>query len=99
MTMTIHDYIKKHHLELWRRVDWPARSLYSDALPSFLVDSRESGSRAAFEIYSDKDCTHFVSLNLTHGLFRIVHMDLVVIASDWNSIESHYEVSKALGLT
>ena len=90
--MTIHDYIKKHNLELWRRVDWPTQNTNAAWLPSVLVDSPNSGHRVTFEIYSDKDCIHFVTLNITDGQFRIVRREIVEIASPWSPIGVSYEV-------
>jgi hypothetical protein len=96
--MMIHDYIKKHGLELWRRVEWPTQNLFAEWMPSVLVDSRQHGARVTFEIYSDKDYTHFVSLNLTKEVFRIVHMEtgMAVMAREWIPIALDYEAVQFL---
>jgi len=94
--MTIRDYISKHGLELWQR--WPSNDVFGGWVPSFLVDSCESGKHPSdqFEIYSDKDCTHFVSINVTQGLFRIAHREMVVMLSEWSPIGLNYEVEPGL---
>jgi len=86
--MTIHDYIKKHGLTKWRT--WPVLTdkCTNAWMPGFFIapDSGKSARDDKFELYANADHTHFVSLNTTRGLFRIVHYDLINFHSDWKSM-------------
>ena len=97
--MTIQDYIKKHSLTIWRK--YP--DLKPDAATGGFISSwtaavfikPESGEfpePRKFEIFSNPEKTCFVSINLSAGLFRIVHNDLIQIASPWERINVNYEL-------
>jgi hypothetical protein len=83
--MTIHDYIKKQGLTKWRT--WPV--VTNEWTPVFFTapDSGEFVHTDQFEIYANADHSHFVSLNTTRQLFRIIHYDLIVFHSKWESMQ------------
>lgn len=95
--MTVQDYIKKHSLQLWRK--WPdfkpdaaTRGMLTSWTASVFL-TPEQGKFAhtdKFEIFSNAEKTHFVSLNVSAGLFRVVHDDLLPIASRWEPINANY---------
>ena len=94
--MTIHDYLKKHRLELWK--SWPPKpNLNAVWTPQMFVSREVDGKTENFphgdkiDIYSNPDRTHFVALNMTQGLFRVVHYDFIPIISDWQPARSNYE--------
>ncbi|HEY2328583.1 MAG TPA: hypothetical protein VGI63_02080 [Verrucomicrobiae bacterium] len=85
--MKIEDYIKKHELTLWRT--WPEYDTKSSMTLSFFVTREVVGKTERFpngdkiEIYSNPELTRFVAMNVTQGLFRVVHHELITIASEW----------------
>jgi len=87
-SMTIHDYIKKRGLSRWRT--WPTYdgNVNRRSMPAFFTapDSGEPADGDKLEIYANVDRTHFVSLNTTRGLFRIVHYDMIIFYSGWQSM-------------
>lgn len=87
LPITIHDYIKKRGLSKWRT--WPVFTgeFNRAAMPVFFTtpDSGEPEPGNKFEIYANDDHTLFVSLNSTRGLFRIVHYDMIIFYSTWQS--------------
>ncbi len=84
--MTIHDYIKKHDLQLWRK--WPDERplLHGDWLPVFFTRDgpEDTTGEDKFEIMSSADKTHFVTINVTRQLFRLVHYEIVLAKSEWH---------------
>ncbi len=100
--MTIHDYIKAHRLEKWRT--WPvvtsppgASSQFAiTGMPAFFImaDAGDFEHDEKFEIYANADHTHFVSLNTTRGLFRIVHYDMIIFYSEWKSMRPGLDYTK-----
>jgi len=95
--MTIQDYIKKHGLTLWRT--WPTFGAIDPSwIPVFFL-TEEIGGKAEsrnhlekYEIYANPEKTRFVSMNVTRGLFRIVHYELIVITSEWQPSHPNYEL-------
>jgi hypothetical protein len=93
--MTIHDYIKKHGLTLWKT--WPtAANLQNPWIPSFFIerDSEKFPHGDKFEIYSNAERTRFVSMNVTREMFRIVHYELLLMKSDWQPSQSNFEIQR-----
>jgi hypothetical protein len=95
--MTIQQYIEKHGLKLWRT--WPTQPNVRGAwTPSFFVTRQVSGKTEDFpnndkiEIYSNPELTLFVALNLTQGLFRIVHHELISMAGEWQPMRTNYNL-------
>jgi hypothetical protein len=95
--MTIDDYIKKHGLTLWRT--WPTPpNLYGPWTPAVFLSYEQNGKTIDFEhgekidIYANTDKTLFVAMNVTRGLFRIVHHELLVLYSPWERINVNYQV-------
>ena len=99
--MTIKQYIEKHSLKLWKK--WPdmkpdtitgGRGMISSSVPVVFIKPEqgefERGNK--FEIFSNPDRTHFVSINLSLGLFRVVHHDLIQIASPWEPTDRNYVI-------
>lgn len=80
--MTIEDYIKRHGL-----TKRPGQS-EGKWVPSMLIPEDRDDK---YEIYANDDGTHAVSMNTTRKRFKIVHGDLVFIASDWLNAEIRYE--------
>lgn len=103
--MTIRDYIKNHSLPIWKKYpDFkPDQTgfggVITSAVASMLVarEPEDFPRNDQFEIYANKDQTRIVSLNLTSGVFRIVHRDLILMVSDWQPIQMNYEVPPLLG--
>ena len=96
--MTIHDYIKKHGLTVWRKwpdynphAEWMAR-VFTSRLTDGKPDEFHHDDR--FEIYSNSEHTRFVSMNLTSGVFRIVHNELIVLSSEWQPTDLNFEPSR-----
>jgi hypothetical protein len=48
-----------------------------------------------YEIYGNAEQTHFVSLNITQGRFRIIHWEIILAVSEWLPINREYEPRKA----
>lgn len=94
--MTIHDYIKKRGLTKWRT--WPVVSnkVTDETMNGFFIgaNSGEFAHDDKFEIYANADHTHFVSLNTTRQLFRIVHYDFIIFTSKWESMETGLDYSE-----
>ena len=94
--MKIDDYIKKHKLTLWRT--WPDHDPKSPMTPSFFVTREVGGKAEAFphddkiQIYSNPELTRFVAMNVTQGLYRVVHHELITIASEWQSSQLNYNL-------
>jgi hypothetical protein len=93
--MTIQDYIKKHGLVLWRK--YPvAANLNAPWTQTFFIDQKIDGKDVPFphgeqfEIFSNAEKTRFVSMNITRGLFRIVHCEMVVIISEWQPSQMNF---------
>jgi hypothetical protein len=95
--MTVQDYIKKHSLQLWRK--WPdfrpdpaTGGMLASWTATVLTDPEQGKFDHAdkIEIFSNTEKTLFVSLNVSAGLFRIVHNDLLQIASGWEPINANY---------
>ena len=93
--MTIQDYIDQHGLKLWRK--WPTQAGLNKAwTPVFLVSHEGNGKTEIFsdgdkfEIYANPEHTHFVSVNTTRGLFRVVHYDFIPIISEWQPSRANY---------
>jgi hypothetical protein len=90
--MTIHDYIAKHGLSKWRT--WPIfdGNLQRDWTPSFFTspdtDSEKFDPAEKFEMYANEQHTHFVSLNTTRQMFRIIHYEMIPVISTWESMRS-----------
>lgn len=84
--MTIHDYINKRGLTKWRTGG--ADAITQDWLRPFFTraDSGESSHGDQFEIYANADHTLFVSLNTSRDRFRIIHYDLILFCSKWESM-------------
>jgi hypothetical protein len=99
--MTIQGYIKKYELTLWRK--WPEfGGLQTPWMPTFFTDD-ESGKTVPppdrlekFEIYANSEKTRFVSINVTRGLFRIIHYELIPIVSEWQPVNRNYELQSIL---
>jgi hypothetical protein len=94
--MTIHDYIKKFGLTKWR--SWPTHDSHSfnkQWMPAMFVepDTGTTEHHEQFDVYSNPDQTHFVSINTTRKLFRIVHHDLIIFYSKWEPVERNYSIS------
>src|SRR5579862_5542554 len=93
--MTIHDYIKERGLTKWRTWPEPNSNKFTQApIPAVLIDPDNSGPYTEFnhgdrfEIYANSDHTLFVSLNVTRGVFRIVHHDMLSVHSTWESMRA-----------
>jgi len=103
--VNIHDYIKKHSLVLCREYpDWPETVnsfsvMFTTATASVFVtsDSEEFASTDKFQIFSNAEQTHFVSLNLSARKFRIIYADMVIVCSQWESMERDYPTRAILG--
>lgn len=92
--MTINQYIEKHGLNMQGK--YPDTSPLAGFAPSILVSRQPNdfGHQDRFEIFCNEDRTHFVSINVTAGLFRIVHFDMLVMASDWEPTSRDYHAQK-----
>jgi len=95
--MTINQYIEKHGLKLCGK--YPDTRPMAGFTPSVLVSRQPNDfdPQDRFEIYGNEDRTHFVSINVTAGLFRIVHVDMIMIASDWQPTRYNYELQRSEG--
>jgi len=87
--MKIQDYITKHNLKLFSRQ--PTTSVNEPWIPAVLMDcpQPDKSSHHRFEIYANSDRTHFVSLNVSRGEFRIFHCEIVSAISEWHL--SHHD--------
>lgn len=85
----IQDYITKRGLTKWRT--WPVytRKFNRATMPGFFTapDFGDIDPKDKFEIYANGEHTHFVSVNTTRGLFRIVHYDTILFYSQWQSMQ------------
>jgi hypothetical protein len=102
--MTIHDYIKKHSLILCQKYPDPKPEHFTgqggavSSIASVFVspDQGECSHFDKFEVFGNEDKTRFVSLNVSKGQFRIVHADLIVIASPWQPTDSNYALQSPI---
>jgi hypothetical protein len=98
--MRIRDYIKKHSLEHCRTFQRGAVTGIGAIAPrsiSPVFVKREPidfPPLDRFEIYSNPERNHFVSLNITSEQFRIIHHELTLMVSDWLPIEDDYAPGK-----
>ncbi len=77
--MNIHDYIRNHNLTLVLK--WPA----DDSVQ--VVASLTEPDGDEFDIYSNPDKTHFVSINTTRKQYRIAQNEIVYFQSAWTPSE------------
>src|SRR6266850_1336039 len=90
---TLPDYIKSHSLTFWRK--WPSESQSElrPWMPVFFIrrlPDDDSWKDGEFEVLANAERTHFVSINTTRQLFRIVHHELIPAMSDWASTRSNF---------
>jgi len=79
--MSIIDYIRDNQLTLLSK--WPVKGQFVFAQILTKGDFPHSDQ---FEIYSNPEQNHFVSLNTTRGQFRVVrHEKICLTASEWQS--------------
>lgn len=97
--MTINQYIEKHGLKLCGK--YPDTRPTAGFMPSVLVSRQPNDfdHQDRFEIYCNEDRTHFVSINVTAGLFRIAHFEMVMIASNWEPTRYNYNVQPTEGFS
>jgi hypothetical protein len=96
--MKIQDYIKKHSLTLWRKYPQINPSPFSaEWMPAiFLDDKEEKGSDDKFEVFANEEKTRFVSINVTQGMFRIVHYELLILTSEWQPTHLNFKLQGIL---
>jgi hypothetical protein len=90
--MRIEDYIMKYDLKLWRK--HPDRESVVNAMDYFVKrDGVEFPDSDKFEIFTNDNGTHFVSINVTSEYFRIVHHEIVLVLSDWHERRHDFVVA------
>jgi len=57
----------------------------------FLNDKDDDGDNDNFEVFANEEKTRFVSINVTRGLFRIVHCEMFVLKSEWQPTHTNFE--------
>ena|ERR1700761_7929253 len=99
--MTIQDYIAKHSLTLCQeypdfKPDYsvPGSGASTSPIASIFIqaDRGEFAHTDKFQIFGNPDRTHFVSINKTASLFRIIRADLIVLCSIWQPAASDYAI-------
>lgn len=90
--MTIQEYIKKHGLNSWRKYPDERQSHFGDWMPAMFLmgDGDDSPKDDTYEVFANTEHTHFVSLNKSRQLFRIVHHELIPVMSKWEPSTSNF---------
>lgn len=91
--MNIQEYIKKHALDFWHK---HPPGLNEPWTPEFLLESvkdMEPPERCEYEIFANKDRTHFVSINKTRAMFRVSLRETILLQSEWHPMHLDFVLS------
>ncbi len=90
--MKIEEYIHKHDLVLFNDIN-PRNGANAAMNKSFYPASLGSPEiNDHIQLYTNKENTRWVCINLTKNAFKICHSEMIVIESDWLSSEGDYKV-------